>query len=345
MASMEQINSLKKTNQSELLKKRNVTGVGVGYKVTKGKQTDKLCIVVMVRKKVDVAQLAAQDVVPKDIEGIETDVIEVGDIVAHKARTDLWRPAPPGVSIGHVYITAGTFGAVVRDKETGKKLILSNNHVLANSNEGKIGDTILQPGAADGGKDPQHRIASLLRFIEINMEGGDGDDGIPDCPVAKGVAGSLNLIARLFGSKHQLVAKKIVERPLQSENLVDAAVAEPVTDDVISTEILDVGEVKGTRDPELNLAVVKSGRTTTRTEGTITTVSATIQVGYGGTKIATFEDQILTSNMSEPGDSGSLLLAKDTNEAVGLLFAGSDQVTVHNSILHVMNLLNIDFEI
>ena len=345
MATMESLNSLKKAMQSELLKKKNVTGVGVGYKMTKGKPTDKLCLVVLVRKKVDVAQLEAQDVVPKDIQGVATDVIEVGDIVAHKSRTDWWRPAPPGVSIGHVEITAGTFGAVVRDKTTGKKLILSNNHVLANSNNGQPGDTILQPGAADSGQDPQHRIASLLRFVQINMTGGDGDGDLPDCTIAKGVAASLNLVARLLGSKHRLAVKKTAARPMQTENLVDAAVAEPVSDDVIETEILDIGKVTGTREPELNMAVIKSGRTTALTEGVITTLNATVQVGYGGTLMAMFEDQILTSNMSEPGDSGSLLVAKDTKEAVGLLFAGSDQVTVHCRISNVMNLLDIDFEV
>ncbi|RLI82922.1 MAG: hypothetical protein DRP01_09465, partial [Archaeoglobales archaeon] len=45
------------------------------------------------------------------------------------ARTERWRPAPGGVSIGHVEITAGTFGCRVFDWYTGRRLILSNNHV------------------------------------------------------------------------------------------------------------------------------------------------------------------------------------------------------------------------
>ena len=80
----------------------------------------------------------------------------------------------PGISIGHYSITAGTFGAVVRDAATNARLILSNNHVLANSNSGSKGDTILQPGRYDGGKDPQDRIAELERFVTINWKGGDG---------------------------------------------------------------------------------------------------------------------------------------------------------------------------
>ena len=79
------------------------------------------------------------------------------------------------------------------------------------------------------------------------------------------------------------------------------------------------------------------------TEGTITELNATVQVGYGGGKTALFENQIVTTNMSEPGDSGSLLVEAETNKAVGLLYAGSDEVTVHCPINRVLELLDIHF--
>ncbi|MBN1349783.1 hypothetical protein JXJ21_10270 [candidate division KSB1 bacterium] len=347
MATMEMLKASQKKSQVTLLQKKNVTGVGIGYKVKAGKTTDQMCLVVLVKKKVKVAQLEANDLIPAQIEGVATDVIEVGEIVAHKSRTDWWRPAPPGVSIGHVSITAGTFGAVVRDKSTGKKFILSNNHVLANSNQAEVGDDIIQPGAADGGSSPQHRIAKLARFVRIEMEGGTGDGGGngSTCPIANGVASILNVFARVLGSSHRLKPVKDVSSQAATANLVDAAVAEPVANDVLLDEILDIGKVNSTQDAELNMSVMKSGRTTGYTEGTITTLHSTVQVGYGDGKTATFEDQILTSNMSSPGDSGSLLVARDSKAAVGLLFAGSDQVTVHCAISNVMNLLNIDFNI
>src|SRR3546814_11925718 len=47
--------------------------------------------------------------------------------------------------------------------------MLSNNHVLANSNDSAVGDAILQPGTADGGADPADRIAPLARFVEISF--------------------------------------------------------------------------------------------------------------------------------------------------------------------------------
>ncbi len=58
-------------------------------------------------------------------------------------RIKRWRPAPGSVSIGHYKITASTLVAAVTDKKTGDLLILSNNYVLANSNEGKIRDSLL----------------------------------------------------------------------------------------------------------------------------------------------------------------------------------------------------------
>ena len=56
------------------------------------------------------------------------------------------RPLLIGASVGHVRVTAGTIGAFVRRGE--RVFLLSNNHVLAASNEASIGDFIRQPGPA-----------------------------------------------------------------------------------------------------------------------------------------------------------------------------------------------------
>ena len=48
-----------------------------------------------------------------------------------KKRTERWRPCPMGVSIGHYRGGTGTVGALVKHKETGEILILSNAHILA----------------------------------------------------------------------------------------------------------------------------------------------------------------------------------------------------------------------
>ena len=76
-------------------------------------------------------------------------------------------------------------------------------------------------------------------------------------------------------------------------------------------------------NPKVGHPLVKSGRTTSITNDEIIAMDVDIDVDYypeGG--IARFTDQILAGNMSQGGDSGSLVLNRDTSKIVGLLFAG-----------------------
>jgi len=164
MAKIEQVTVVKEQHKTALITRPNVVGVGVGEKETHGHKTGEICVIVMVRVKVPKAGLSPQALVPREVNGIPTDVIQVGDLRPLQSRTDRWRPAPGGVSIGHYQITAGTLGCVVRDRNSGERLILSNNHVLANSNDASPGDPILQPGPADGGQAANDRIGQLERF-------------------------------------------------------------------------------------------------------------------------------------------------------------------------------------
>jgi hypothetical protein len=81
------------------------------------------------------------------------------------------RPLRLGTSIGHHQITAGTLGAVVRRRKDGATLLLSNNHVLANENKGKVGDPILQPGASAGGGNPGESVATLAGMVKLKKSG------------------------------------------------------------------------------------------------------------------------------------------------------------------------------
>jgi hypothetical protein len=333
MVNLNEIRLAKGKHSKELMRKTNVIGVAIGYKEKGGQKTETPNLVVMVRKKVPLSELKRQDVVPSEIDSIGTDVKAVGEIRAlNQNPKDKWRPAPGGVSIGHYAITAGTLGVVVKDTDTNEKLILSNNHVLANSNDAEIGDDILQPGPYDGGTLPEGVIAHLLRFVPIRYV-----LDLPDCPISTSAAGVANFLARMLGSKHRLVA---VRQQVEA-NQVDAALAKPVGADMISDEILSIGRIIGTKEAELGLAVRKSGRTTGYTTGTIELLDATVNVSYGTGRTAIFEGQIVTSAMCQGGDSGSLLVDANENLAVGLLFAGSDQTTIHNPINAVISALNI----
>jgi len=318
-----QIKETKEKHEGYLFAKPNVVGVGVGPNG----------IVVMVSQKIPKVGLSFLELIPHEIDDIPTDVIQVGHLRALGEPTDRWRPAPGGVSIGHSEITAGTFGAVVHDRDTNDRLILSNNHVMANSNDAQIGDPILQPGPHDGGFLWSDVIALLERFQPIDFSGGPSA-----CPWANRAANVANVLARMRGSKHKLLA---IRSDPQASNLVDAAVARPIYDDDILDEILGIGVVSGVLEATLSMYVRKSGRTTGFTEGQVLTMDTSVKVDYGSGRIANFEGQLVSTPMSAPGDSGSLLVARDSQQAVGLLFAGSDQITIYNPIQAVLDSLNI----
>lgn len=325
---------VQRLHTEDLLARPNVVGVGRGFKVTKGIRTDVESIIVLVREKVPGTELTVSAKVPSSLQDIPTDVVEVGDLRAQQDRTGRHRPARPGISLGHFRVTAGTFGLMVRDRASGEPLILSNNHVIANSNDALTGDPILQPGLADGGDSEADVIGALDRFcpIEFTVEP-------PSCSIARTVVEVANTIARAIGSRHRLQAYKV--NP-QATNLVDGAVARPLDLGLVDEEVLGIGLVEGTRAAALGMGVRKSGRTTGLTSGTINVIDATVTIGYGPSKRARFEGQIVTSPMSEPGDSGSALIDAGSQSVVGLLFAGSTQATIHNPIQSVIDCLEIE---
>jgi hypothetical protein len=326
------INSVRqvlKASCPQLLSRANVVATGIGYKITAGEKMPTLSIVCSVTEKPPLSRLAERDKVPANMDGIPTDIILTGPIRAQAARTGRYRPAPGGVSIGHRDITAGTLGCLV--KKDGVIHILSNNHVLANSNNAEIGDPILQPGRADGGTFPEDHIADLVNFIPISIT------GVPsECPIGTGVATLLNGVAAAMGSSTRLQA---ISRQA-GENLVDCAIARPLNDQDVSDEILEVGTIQGKVSGELGMTIKKSGRTTGLTTGEIQQVDVTVNVQYGPGQIATFTDQLMAGAMSQGGDSGSAVL-DNNNNLVGLLFAGSDTTTVINRIENVFSALGL----
>jgi hypothetical protein len=300
------IEEVRQAHEPALLSLENVVGVAVTYKAKNGKPTSDWSLTVLVEEKKPKTEVGKSDQVPPEIDGVPTDVLEVGKLEA-LAFTAETRPALPGFSIGHHAITAGTFGCVVRDLRRvdpqageGDYLILSNNHVLANVNDAAPGDLILQPGPFDGGVFPSDAIATLDRFEPIQLS--------------------------------QFVG--------QGYNLVDAAVARPLYSRNMTASIIGQVMPRGIGQAQVGAFVIKAGRTTQVTTGVVLAVNATVAVGYGAAGIGVFRHQILTTNMAAGGDSGSLLMDFGLN-AVGLLFAGSSVITIHNHIADVEAALGV----
>jgi len=212
------------------------------------------------------------------------------------------RPVPIGVSTGHPSVTAGTIGARVTDGTY--VYALSNNHVYADENLASIGDPVLQPGAFDGGTDPEDRIGTLDDFEPI-----------------------------VFSET--------------ANNVIDAAIALSSTSYLGNATPTDgYGMPKSTiASAYVGMKVQKYGRTTGLTSGRVSAINGTFIVNYGTGK-ARFVNQIVITpgTFSAGGDSGSLIVVKanpkrgDSNrKPVGLLFAGSDVVTIANPIDAVLS--------
>jgi hypothetical protein len=153
----------------------NIVGVGYGVKISGNSIVDDLALRVYVRSKLPKSQIPSAEQVPSEINGKSTDVIPVYDLSAFARSVEC------GTSVGHFKITAGTLGCLVKKSTGGGTdiFILSNNHVLADSNAASIGDDIFEPGVLDGGNSP---IAKLTDFELINL---DSKPNFLDAAIAK----------------------------------------------------------------------------------------------------------------------------------------------------------------
>ena len=89
--------------------------------------------------------------------------------------------------------------------------------------------------------------------------------------------------------------------------------------------------------------VVKGGRTTGETTGTIRGADATIHVGYGGEMgVVRLRHQLVASDMSKGGDSGSPVFHAASGALVGHLFAGSDRATIINQARRIEDALGVE---
>ncbi len=227
---------------------------------------------------------------------------------------------------GTSYCFAGTLGGLVEDDAAPPALfILSNNHVLAQTNAMAAGEPIIQPASFDNGcsSDGAATVANLSGFVPIVF-----------CePVGRFMMRCAN-------------------------NTVDAAIAVVAGGAVnIDGVILDIGEPAETSaSATLGMAVQKSGRTSGHTTGTVAAVDVDVLVCYfdpctDPNNVARFANQVrVDGDFSKAGDSGSLILKCDDDdvyvcaafpEAVGLLFAGGDSTTFFNPIDAVFSALNV----
>lgn len=289
----------------------NVVGVGVAEKYEDDQPTGVLAITFLVVRKFPAAELSRSELLPATVDGLPTDVVEVGVLRPHRTpaprpprarallnpRTRI-RPAQPGASVGPASLDlAGTFGALVTDGTD--VFVLSNNHVLADENRLPVGSLILQPGVKDRGRRTDG-IAELTRFVPLSHEHG---------------------------------------------NDVDAAIARAPRPSEVSPDVLYIGPPTGVGRASIDMAVHKFGRTTGYTVGDVRSVETDVWLEYE-TGWFRLVDQISIRQrgrrpFSDAGDSGSLILERGTNLGVGLLVGGGLIFTFANHLEPVLDKLQV----
>jgi S1-C subfamily serine protease len=192
--------------------------------------------------------------------------------------------------------------------------VLSNNHVLANEDQGKAGDWILQRAAYDGGTQPAQRVARLRYWVRLKLSG----PNLVDCALAQIEEAVAYDASRLRGIS----------------NGADKRLAG------LGPAVVDEGTL-----------VYKIGRTTGATEGRVSAFDLdNLVVNYDIGNLR-FDGQIEIEGtgrhaFSDGGDSGSLIVNAKM-QAVALLFAGGETggtnglgLTFANPIGAVLKALN-----
>ncbi len=221
------------------------------------------------------------------------------------------------LSGSRVECSSGTLGSLV--SRNGRQFVLSNNHVLARSDDGSVGDSIIEPGLVDA-TNPcttvgTSSVGTLAQFFNLHTGAGTPVDAAL-AQVEGGIVDSSGSILELGSA----VVKGVPQAgaPVQGSGM----------------------------SPSIGEHVAKSGRSTGVTCGVVEAVNTSVTVDYmSGCSSATFArtygDAVMISGtgFSAEGDSGSLVVDGNSATPVALLFAGDGSSTVTNPVPDVLQAL------
>ena len=227
-------------------------------------------------------------------------------------------PVELGTSGGNIddksgrFCCGGTLGSLL--SRNGSFYILSNNHVLARSDQAAPGEPISQPGIIETNCSTAgtNTVANLTSFVNLQAAGTN-----VDAAIALIVPGAVDLTGNILLLGSTAPGGTPVAGPPHQGRGILASVGTPVA---------------------------KSGRTTGLTCSTVSTTNLSTSVSYqtqcnGGTSFSvTYRNQVAVSGggFSAGGDSGSLIVNQATADPVALLYGGSDTDTVGNPVGDVL---------
>src|SRR5579859_6979644 len=213
------------------------------------------------------------------------------------------------------FCCGGTLGSLLM--RNGSFYILSNNHVLARSDQATLGEPISQPGIIETNCSTvgTNTVANLTSFVNLQAAGTN-----VDAAIALIVPGAVDLTGSI----------------LSLGSTATGSAADPGLPHQGRGIPASIGE-----------QVAKSGRTSGLTCSTVSTTNLSTSVTYqtqcnGGTSFSvTYKNQVAVSGggFSAGGDSGSLIVDEGTADPVALLYGGSDTDTVGNPVGDVLTAL------
>jgi hypothetical protein len=273
------------TRVRDAFEDKNIVGIGISEKWTEKKSTRALSLCFYVKRKIAKSKLKLHRYIPPVVASREGRAVFTDVKTIGAIRPQVSSKADPIQSGFSVGHVSGQTGTIgAIVKKGSKRFILSNSHILALSGNAKKGDGVAYPGPFDGGTASANLIGKLAEFVPFKT----GDD---------------------------------------FPNSVDAALAEVVTERLEDLDFTLFG-VKGAPAsiaPQRGMTVIKRGRTTDdRGEGIIHDVNFHFVAEFAGVGIVGFHDQVLCSRYTRTGDSGALVVDKESGKIVGLHVAGGE---------------------
>jgi hypothetical protein len=233
-------------------------------------------------------------------------LVSVGMLLADSGKNHQVRNQHFGVSGGNVnnhsnaFCCSGTLGALLATGST--QYILSNNHILADTDQALPGEDISQPGLVDTSCQPATIVADFTAAPKL---------------------GTANVDAAIAGLRSgQMDSTGFIE---------DIGVPNSQN----ATASTNLGVAKSGRTTGLTCGTVQSVNTTVN-------VQYQQGCNKGKKFVITYTNQVVVggSGFSAGGDSGSLIVTQGNASPTALLYAGSSTTTIGNPVQDVVNALS-----
>jgi hypothetical protein len=148
--------------------REGINAVDFGYVYKRGERTNAVGLRFHVSQKRPLREIPPENILPKDIHGIHTDVLVAAYALHGSFAVSTADTLQPGISIGNLMrTTTGTLGLIVRDVASGSKAVLSNWHVLCGSPDCTAGEQITHPGPLDSDQTSPSKVAELMRWTNL----------------------------------------------------------------------------------------------------------------------------------------------------------------------------------